>query len=87
MIRLTSLVQKPALLIFFETQEWAVIAIGYFIGITSGGWWYLAVIVLPAVIIPYARKKPRGFFMHQAVKWGVKDLDGYPPSISHQFKE
>lgn len=85
--KLTSRVQKPALLIFFETQEWAVIGVGYFIGVTSGGWWYLAIVLLPAIIIPYSRSKPRGFFGHLAVKNGVKDMAGVPPLFVRDFKE
>jgi len=86
-VQLTNRVHLPALLIFFEIQEWATIGVGYFIGLTSGGWWWLAVLVVPMTLIPYGRKQPRGYFTHLTVKYGVAEIQGYPALFVTDFKE
>lgn len=84
---LSNHLHKPALLVFFEMQEWGLIGLFYLISITSGGWWWCSMIIGPAVLIPYFRRQERGSLEHLQVALGIKEIKGYPPFTATEFEE
>ena len=71
----------------FEAQEWGIVAVFYFLAILGTGWWYLAIVIGPLILIPLSRKIPRGLTQHYLSMTGFQPLKGYPPLYEREFYE
>jgi len=85
--QLSKHLHKPALLVALELPELTPFIVGYIMGMLGGGFWWLALFILPAVTIPWSRKKPRGHIQHMFCMLGVTKLEGYPILLSREFEE
>lgn len=86
-VRLSKYLHRPWLLVMFEAQEWGIIFLFYFLGILGKGWWYLGVVIGPAVLIPLSRRLPRGLTNHYLAMSGLKKFHNFPPFYERTFYE
>lgn len=74
-------------MLWFEQDEMISIVIGYVVGFLLGGWYYLALIVVPYVYIRFRRRMPRGFLIHMQYMSGLLTFKGYPHYFQRHFQE
>ncbi|WP_339145180.1 hypothetical protein [Pseudoalteromonas galatheae] len=85
--RMPRYIHKPLQILWFDVNEVVILVIFYLAAMTFGGLMWLTLIIGPALIIPYKRKQPRGFFQHAMYLLGYAKLWGYPLPVSKKFKE
>lgn len=85
--RLSKHLHKPALLVALELPELTPFVVGYAMGMLGGTYWWLALPILPAIVIPWTRSKPRGYMAHMLCLIGISKIEGYPILLINEFKE
>lgn len=83
--RLSKKLHLSALVVAIELPEFAIVGVGYAMGLLGGGWWWLMFPILPAVLIPWGRRKPRGYFTHVMCTAGINHITGYPLLVTTEF--
>lgn len=85
--RMPRYLHKPIQILWFDANEVLILVVFYMIAMTFGGLAWLTLIAGPAIIIPYKRKQPRGYFSHALYCAGFAKLNGYPIPLSKTFRE
>ena len=85
--RVPQYLHRPTQLAWFEQDEILAILGGYLTGFFLGGWWYLAIFVVPWVYIRARRRLPRGFLLHLQYMAGLMTFRGYPHHFMRRFEE
>ena len=86
-IRMPKYLHKPLQILWFDVNEIIIIVICYLMAMTFGGISWFILIIGPLMLIPYKRKKPRGYFQHVLIQLGFSKLIGYPIPVSKKFRE
>lgn len=86
-IRLPKYLHLPRQVLWFDITEAGMILIFYMIGVIFEGLFWALILVGPMVVIPFKRKKPRGYFSHLMYEYGFKEIKGYPEPTAKEFNE
>ena len=85
--RIPRYLHRPILLVWMEQDTWVMAAIGYLIGTFWGGWYYIAVVLLPYSYSKVKDNMPRGGLTHMQYLIGVLRFHGYPEVFESDFHE
>lgn len=85
--RLSQYLHKPLQILWFDSSEVAMLVLLYIFALIFGGFAWLALFVIPFLLIPYKRSLARGFFQHLIYSYGWRDIKGYPNPCAYQFFE
>ncbi len=85
--RMAAYLHKPLQILWFDANELMVIVLGYLAAMSFGGLAWLLMIIVPSILIPFNRKKPRGYLLHLVYRMGFSKLQGYPLPTANKFEE
>lgn len=69
---------RPYQVLFFETDELAVIILSLFLGLLLSGYFFLMAIILPFILGYLKKKMPRGYLKHYLYCLGLIVYKGAP---------
>lgn len=78
---------KPFQVLWFETDDLAIIAIAYSLCLMFGGWFWLVLVVAPVVYMKVKKAYPRGFLKHSLYGIGLMNFKFYPSYFHKKFFE
>ncbi|MFO1259326.1 MAG: hypothetical protein U1E78_13085 [Gammaproteobacteria bacterium] len=85
--RMAKYLHLPLQILWFDSNEVALIFILYIMALCFGGLMWVALVVLPFPLIRQKRQMSRGYFQHTIYQLGWMDLKGYPVSSARTFYE
>jgi len=85
--RMPEYLHMPTQILWFDSSEFSMIIVLYLMAMVFGGLTWIALFIGPCIIIPYKRKKERGYFQHLLYKTGFASLKGYPLPTANVFHE
>ncbi len=86
-VRLPQYLHLPRQLLWFDIIEAGMIIVFYLLGLVFGGVFYILAVAGPVFLIPYKRRRPRGYFSHVLYDLGQVGIKGYPPPTAAVFHE
>lgn len=86
-IRVPQYLHLPLQILWFDSEEVAIIIICYLFGLIFGGYAWLTPVLGPCLYIYVKRRNPRGYLIHTCYRLGFADLKGYPGYQAREFYE
>ena len=79
---------SPVQILFWESDELAIMAGAFSLAITFGGWLFWSIVfIVPWQYARVKKRHPRGFFLHLLYFVGLLELKNYPTYFEKNFIE
>ncbi len=85
--RVPRYLSAPIQILWFESDEFAIITICYILGLLFGWIGWVILIVAPYLYSKLKKNYPRGFLKHSLYFIGLLKLEGYPIYQEKEFME
>jgi len=88
MARVPRYLHLPLQVLWFDTEDIAVILVCYVMWMVVSSWLIVPFVVLaPFLFMKIKATRPRGFLRHKLYRAGFSQLRGYPPPHARRFRE
>jgi hypothetical protein len=84
-VRFPQYLNKPFQVLFFEPDDMAFMVVGYVIAQKFGGFFWLAMVLLPWGYGRLKHNYPRGLLRHSLYFAGIAPLKRYPHFFQNRF--